>query len=113
MRRSDLADKEVAKQKRREKKEKRKQREREENEAEPGEDVRVDDQDQDALANFIADAESIDGSSGHDRDEVPVPESKRQKKWFQRDEDTKPQLAPEREINTIDELEAEAARLLA
>jgi ATP-dependent RNA helicase DDX10/DBP4 len=57
------------------------------------------------MANFIADA----GDLSEDEERQPV--VKRQKKWFQK-ENSAPQGMEEREIETLDDLEAEAARLL-
>ncbi|QIW99359.1 hypothetical protein AMS68_004877 [Peltaster fructicola] len=106
VRAADVADKALAKEKRRQKKEKRKERERAEEASEDEKDAV--DHGEDALANFIADAVSHSGSDD-DEEEALEPAGKKQKKWFQRDiahEDE------EREIETLDQLEAEAARLL-
>ncbi|KAK5121487.1 ATP-dependent RNA helicase dbp4 [Meristemomyces frigidus] len=115
VRQADLLDKELAKEKKRSKREKRKERERAEAEAEGGEGDEggvLDGGEEDGLANFIADAQagSIDGSEAEQ--EPP----KRQKKWFENDKarerTSRAEAAGAREIETFDDLEAEAARLL-
>lgn len=102
---ADVADKALAKAKRREKREKRKERERMEEES--GDEGPSGDED--AMANFIADAGSGSGSASEE--ERPA---KKQKKWFQKDvpQDEEREREREREIETLDDLEAEAARLL-
>jgi ATP-dependent RNA helicase DDX10/DBP4 len=113
---ADVDDKQLVKEKRRAKKEKRKERERAEAEGsddeDAGEGMEFDDGGEDAMANFLADAASASeheqGASESEEDEQP---RKKQKKWFQRDmPDEEPQ--GRREIETMDDLEAEAARLL-
>jgi ATP-dependent RNA helicase DDX10/DBP4 len=100
VREADVADKQLAKEKRKAKREK--QRERERAEADGGvEGVEVDGED--AMANFLADAQDI---SEEDREPAP-----KKQKWFQRDSNSR-QGVEEREIETLDDLEAEAARLL-
>ncbi|KAK3709494.1 ATP-dependent RNA helicase dbp4 [Vermiconidia calcicola] len=103
VREADERDKVVAKEKRRDKREKRKEREREEVDGEVG-GAEEDEGEQNLMANFAADAES------GDEEEEAEPEPKRQKKWFQKD--VKAEEEEEREIGTLDELEAEAQRLL-
>jgi len=116
---ADVDDKQLVKEKRRAKKEKRKERERAEAEGsddeDAGEGLEFDDVGEDAMANFMADAAS---ASEHEVDEVEDADEseeeqprKKQKKWFQRD---MPEEEPQgrREIETMDDLEAEAARLL-
>ena len=83
--RGDVEDKAEAKRKRREKKQKRRERERQEavDEAAGSEDggVEIDRDDgerEDALANFLADAEGLSGAEEDGR-----PPVKKQKKWFQ------------------------------
>jgi ATP-dependent RNA helicase DDX10/DBP4 len=98
---ADLGDKALAKEKKRAKREKRRERERAEAE-EGGVEIEAG---EDAMANFIADA----GDLSEDEERQPV--VKRQKKWFQK-ENSAPQGMEEREIETLDDLEAEAARLL-
>ncbi|KAK5165277.1 ATP-dependent RNA helicase dbp4 [Saxophila tyrrhenica] len=103
---ADRADKQLAREKRRIKKERRKERERAEDEGE-AEDGAVGDSNEDLLANFAADADGMD----EEDEEEEQPKAKRQKKWFEQD----PKVSrdeEEREIGTLDELEAEAARLL-
>ncbi|KAK3053607.1 ATP-dependent RNA helicase dbp4 [Extremus antarcticus] len=101
---ADLADKALAKEKRREKREKRKERERaEEDGGKADEDGETG---EDLMANFAADAEA-----GEDGDlEQERPKTKRPKKWFEQDV-VEPE-EEEREIGTFDEMEAAAARLL-
>ena len=101
---ADRADKQVAKEKRKVRREKQKERERENDEA-GGAELRGE---EDAMANFLADAEGLSEDEG---DELEVPKAKRQKKWFEVEGKAKRDLE-EREIGTLDELEAEAARLL-
>jgi ATP-dependent RNA helicase DDX10/DBP4 len=113
---ADVDDKQLVKEKRRAKKEKRKERERAEAEGsddeDAGEGMEFDDGGEDAMANFLADAASASeheqGASESEEEEQP---RKKQKKWFQRD---MPEEEPQgrREIETMDDLEAEAARLL-
>jgi ATP-dependent RNA helicase DDX10/DBP4 len=99
VREADVADKQLAKEKRKAKREK--QKEREKAEADGG--VKgVELGREDAMANFIADAQDMS-----DEDQ-PVP---KKQKWFQRDSNPR-QVVEEREIETLDDLEAEAARLL-
>ena len=111
-RRADLGDKEVAKEKRRVKRERWKERERAEAEADGGA-VEIDGGGGDAMANFIADAEGLDpeGVGEDDGGEEEQPRSKRQK-WFERDALDGGRREEDREIGTLDELEAEATRLL-
>ena len=100
---ADVDDKALAKEKKKAKREKRKERER--MEAEDGDATRLEGG-QDAMANFIADAQDAS-----DEDGSSEPEAKK-RKWFQRDEPEQSRQG-DREIETLDELEAEAARLLA
>lgn len=122
VREADVADKRLAKEKRREKREKRKERER--LDAESGGEVASGplgpEASEDAMKNFLADAESgsdRDGNVEAVDDADDAASRKRQKKWFDndrrggrdggaRDEGGAP-------IGTLDELEAEAAKLLA
>lgn len=119
--RADVDDKELVREKRRAKKEKRKERERAEaemsdSEGGDGEGMEFGGADNDAMANFLADAGS---GSEDDRGEDGASESeeeeeqprKKQKKWFQRDLPEREEKGG-REIETMDDLEAEAARLL-
>ena len=62
---------------------------------------------EDAMANFMADAASVSGGESESEEEQP---KKKQKKWFQRDMPEEEQGG--RTIETMDDLEAEAARLL-
>lgn len=111
---ADVEDKELVKEKRRAKKEKRKERERAEAEEmsgseDDGEGLELGDGDNDAMANFLADAASVSGSEPESESEEEQPK-KKQKKWFQRDMPEEEQGG--RTIETMDDLEAEAARLL-
>jgi ATP-dependent RNA helicase DDX10/DBP4 len=116
---ADIDDKELVKEKRRAKKDKRKERERAEAEGsddgeDAGEGLEFDDGGEDAMANFMADAASEDEDEQDGEDDSESEEEqprKKQKKWFQRD---MPEEEPQgrREIETMDDLEAEAARLL-
>jgi len=122
---ADLEDKETAREKKRAKREKRKERERladagseEEERAEPEEE-------QDALANFIADAASSDSSSGDEEDaprlvsrnddegeddDLPP---KRQKKWFEEEGKARKKTRMAEEApETLEDLEALAQGLL-
>jgi ATP-dependent RNA helicase DDX10/DBP4 len=102
---ADEIDRSVAKEKKRSKKEKRKERERAEAEA-----VRVevtDSEGEDLMANFAADAEAVSQDWGSEDEQ---PKSKRKKKWFE--QDARKDDEGGREIATLDELEAEAAKLL-
>jgi len=101
VREADVMDKALAREKKRVKREKRRERERAEAETEAA-GVEVEGG-EDAMANFIADA-------GNLSEEENQPVVKKQKKWFQKD--FAPQDREEREIETLDDLEAEAARLL-
>jgi ATP-dependent RNA helicase DDX10/DBP4 len=109
---ADVDDKELVKEKRRAKKDKRKERERAEAEGSDDEDAGEgldfdNDGGEDAMANFLADAASASEDGSEEEEEQP---RKKQKKWFQRDMPEEPQ--GRREIETMDDLEAEAARLL-
>lgn len=112
---ADVEDKAAAKEKRRAKKEKKKAREREvDYEDEEGSDDGVrfigEEDGEDAMANFIADARSESGSEDEDDEQ---PKAKRAKKWFE-EKGRRRDLGGEgeREIETLGDLEAEAARLL-
>ncbi|WPH04490.1 Hypothetical protein R9X50_00738100 [Acrodontium crateriforme] len=107
---ADIDDKALAKEKRRAKKEKRKERDREANEEnavdEPNEDR------EDLMANFLADAQDVsedDDDQSDDDESVP---HKKQKKWFENDKAKERTEEKETEIETFDDLEAAAARLL-
>jgi ATP-dependent RNA helicase DDX10/DBP4 len=112
---ADVEDKELVKEKRRAKKEKRRERERAEAEAEmsgdedDGEGLQLGDG-EDAMANFMADAASVSGGESEAESEEEQQPKKKQKKWFQRDMPEEEQGG--RTIETMDDLEAEAARLL-
>ena len=110
VKKEDVADRELVKEKRRAKKDKIRERERAMAEMESGRPQVANGED--AFANFIADADSGSGYSEAE-DTVPL---KRRKKWFEEESKVKDRGRPTEEgkgINTLDELEAEAARLLA
>jgi len=106
VRTADAADKLVAKEKRQAKREKRKERERADAEAQGGAGAAVAGGNEDAMANFLADAESVSDDESHDEG------SKRQQKWFEKDPTTN-EPSHGLEIETLGDLEAEATRLLA
>ncbi|KAK6431490.1 ATP-dependent RNA helicase dbp4 [Oleoguttula sp. CCFEE 5521] len=101
---ADGEDKATAKAKRREKIVKRKERAKaaEDDEGAGG----VEGGNEDAMANFLADAAESEHES-----EADEPQAKKQKKWFQKDVEVEAEEGG-REIETLDDLEAEAARLL-
>ena len=108
VREADVEDKVLAREKKRVKREKMRERERAEAEAEDeegmaGVQVGIAGVAEDGMANFIADARDLS-------EEEQLPPKKKQTKWFQKD--VAPQGREEREIETLDDLEAEAARLL-
>ncbi|KAK4544357.1 ATP-dependent RNA helicase dbp4 [Oleoguttula mirabilis] len=118
---ADLGDKALAKEKKRGKREKRKERERAEAEADAegsGAEAVGDGGEEDGLANFIADAQAgSDEGSEADEEVAEEQPQKRQKKWFENDKARERTSRAEkggvggREIETFDDLEAEAARL--
>ncbi|KAK4574670.1 ATP-dependent RNA helicase dbp4 [Recurvomyces mirabilis] len=109
VREADQLDKVAAKEKKKAKREKRKQREREAEGVDEEGGVAVGG-DEDAMANFLADAGA--GSEDEDDDEGGKEQPrKKARKWFQRDLPVEEEEVG-REIETFDELEAEAARLL-
>ena len=101
VRKADMADKQFAKEKRKAKREKQRERERAEDDGEMAE-VQLGGG-ENAMANFIADAQDMS-----EDDERPAP---KKQKWFQRESNLR-QGVEEREIETLDDLEAEAARFL-
>lgn len=109
---ADVADKELVREKRRAKKDKRRERERAEAEGsgsgDDGEGAEFDGDNDDVMANFLADAGSASEDQSESEEEQP---KKKQKKWFQRDLPQREEQGG-REIETMDDLEAEAARLL-
>lgn len=118
---ADLADKAAAKDKRRAKKEKRKERERAAEEEEEDGQGDVDGADfggeEDALANFIADAASSSGDDDEHAAEEDAeddnPPPKRAKKWFEEDgKARRAGKAKEQEPETLEDLEALASGLL-
>lgn len=106
---ADMEDKEATKEKKRAKREKKRERERAEANADAEEGGEVDGG-EDAMANFIADAEGL----SEEEEVVDERPDKRQKKWFEKDVDRDGGggRMHERELETLDDLEAEAARLL-
>ncbi|QDS74277.1 ATP-dependent RNA helicase dbp4 [Venturia effusa] len=135
---ADLEDKDVAKAKRREKLQKRKETRKRENAeleaAKRGEAVVAgpDESGEDAFANFIADAQGLNGSERSDIDveseeeETERPKKKKAKKWFEDDSGDeigpsgngtkrrgRGKKAPLEEPETLEDLEALAAGLLS
>nr|POE72226.1 atp-dependent rna helicase dbp4 [Quercus suber] len=113
VRMADTEDKALVKEKRRAKREKRKERERAEAEEEDDEGgAAAVTGEEDGFANFLADAQAI---SDPESEETEEREPKRSKKWFENDKaqerSAKTGIA-EQEIETFDDLEAAAARLL-
>lgn len=133
VRAQDEEDKELVREKRRAKREKRKERERAEDE-ESGDDegAGLEGGEEDALANFIADAASSADEESEDDDEAPRLVSKkskrrdeesgaedddnlppkRQKKWFEEDGKVKKARQHEEAPETLEDLEALAQGLL-
>ena len=112
VRAADMADKESAKEKKRLKKEKRKRREQAELEDDGEDGDQEVPEDEDALANFIADAGSDDDEQESTLEDEPP---KRQKKWFE--EDGKVKRSQRRDMadaepETLEDLEAMASGLL-
>jgi ATP-dependent RNA helicase DDX10/DBP4 len=105
----DTEDKELVKEKKRAKKEKRKERERREAEAELADDDAVAGGENDALSNFIQDAEGLH-SDGADEREDEVRSPKRAKKWFEKD--GRKGVESIEEVETFEDLEALASGLL-
>ncbi|OQO09328.1 ATP-dependent RNA helicase [Cryoendolithus antarcticus] len=103
---ADGEDKATAKAKRREKIVKRKERAKQADEDDAA-GQQVGGGEQDAMANFLADAAGSDDESEAEE----APQAKKQKKWFQKDVEVEAEEGG-REIETLDDLEAEAARLL-
>lgn len=115
---ADVEDKAAAKAKRKEKLRKKKERERGEVDMEDEEGVGLEDTGEDALANFLADAQS----SGGEEEEQEERPKKKEKKWFQSDSEddegnskkkrkkAKKQVVEEPE--TLEDMEALAAGLL-
>ncbi|KAF7196695.1 ATP-dependent RNA helicase DBP4 [Pseudocercospora fuligena] len=113
---ADLEDKALAKEKRRAKREKKKERER----AEEVDSADEDDEENggvelgggagSAFDDFLQDAGSVSGSEEEDSEEEERPVRKKAK-WFQQDGKRRNDVE-EREIETFDDLEAEAAKLL-
>ena len=106
---ADMADKAMAKEKKKAKREKRKEREKAE---EGGEGGTVLQGGEDAMANFLADAQGGASDDDSGAEEVEQHPQKRQKKWFENDKAAERTRGAEREIETFADLEAEAARLL-
>ena len=114
---ADNLDKAAAKERRRMKKEKKRAREREEPDEEHGAmGVTLLNPDEDAYANFLADAEAARRLS--EGEESTEPPQKRQKKWFQDDSDDEIGKTAERrgpevaQPETLEDLEALATGLL-
>jgi ATP-dependent RNA helicase DDX10/DBP4 len=105
----DTTDKLLAKEKKRARKEKRKERKRREAEAELADDNSVAGGENDALSNFIKDAEGLH-SDGVDESDDGVRSPKRTKKWFEKD--GRKGAEPTEEVETFEDLEALASGLL-
>ncbi|KAK4494926.1 hypothetical protein PRZ48_014282 [Zasmidium cellare] len=103
---ADVSDKALAKEKRKAKREKRKEKER----ADAEEDGVQLEADEDGFENFKRDAAGL-GYSDEEESEVEEKPAKKQKKWFQ-EEGKRKDLHKEKEIETLGDLEAEAAKLL-
>jgi len=108
---ADMVDKAAVKDKRRAKKEKRKERERAEAEEDEGVEL-AGGENEDGLANFIADAAGSDEASGSEVEEDHEPQVKRQKKWFEEDGKVKRGRKVDAEPETLEDLEALASGLL-
>lgn len=106
---ADVADKQLAREKRRLKKEKRKEREKAEREFEEC-GVELGNVEEDGMANFLADALAAERDERDESEEAEQPMKKR-KKWFQAKDHRKDELGPGGDIETFDQLEAEAAKL--
>lgn len=104
---ADISDKALAKEKRKAKKDKRKEREKAEA---AGEDEMQLDGEEDGFENFKRDAAGL-GYSDEEESAVEEKPAKKQKKWFQ-EEGRRKDLHEEKEIETLGDLEAEAAKLL-
>jgi ATP-dependent RNA helicase DDX10/DBP4 len=109
-----VEDKELAREKRRAKKEKKKEKERAAVQEGDGDTfVGGEDEDgEDAMANFIRDAQGSSDEGSADESEDDGPKAKKAKKWFQEDSKRKDLGGEEKEIETMEDLEAVAARLL-
>ena len=105
---ADLADKQLAKEKRKAKRDKRKERENIEAETEGG--VKMEG-DEDPMANFLADAGADGASENHESEQDQGQPTAKKQKWFEKDGKARRDME-EREIGTFDELEAEASKLL-
>jgi len=107
---ADISDKQLVKEKRRLKKEKRREREKAEAEPEEG-GAELEGGEEDGMANFLADALTAERDERDDSEEGEQLTKKR-KKWFQEDNQRKNEPGAGMHIETFDQLEAEAAKLL-
>ena len=113
---ADVVDKAAAKEKRKVKKEKKRTRERAEIDEDGGAGVELVNPHEDAFANFLADAEAMDGLSG--RDESIGPPQKRRKKRLEGGSDEENEGMADRrgpehvQPETLEDLEALATGLL-
>ena len=103
---ADVNDKALAKAKRKEKRLRQKIRERDEEEGDNFEPALVQSGEEDAFANFVADADAAGGSD----DETPP--KKRAKKWFEDDEAQEQHQSKRVEPQTLEDLEQLASGLL-
>ena len=116
----DVADKATAREKRRLKKEKKRTRDRADIEEDDDDDndagIQLLNPEQDAFANFLADAEAADEGSGSEQSNIPP--LKRQRKWFEdnpNDQNIKrsqKQTLDQAQPETLEDLEALATNLL-
>ena len=120
--REDVGDKEVERARKKAKREKRKERERREAEEEDG-GVELNGDGEDAFANFVADAQGLDGLDNEVETEEGRPKDKRTKKWFEDDSDDSKEKKRKKgesrdrgqavqEPETLEDLEALATGLL-
>lgn len=120
--REDVGDKEVERARKKAKREKRKERERREAEEEDG-GVELNGDGEDAFANFVADAQGLDGLDNEAETEEGRLKDKRAKKWFEDDSDDSKEKKRKKgesrdrgqavqEPETLEDLEALATGLL-
>ena len=120
--REDVGDKEVERARKKAKREKRKERERREAEEED-DGVEVNGDGEDAFANFVADAQGLDGLDNEVEVEEGQLKDKRRKKWFENDSDNGKEKEQKKgksrdkgravqEPQTLEDLEALATGLL-
>ena len=121
--REDVGDKEVERARKKAKREKRKERERREAEEEEDGGVELNGDGEDAFANFVADAQGLDGLDNEVETEEGQLKDKRTKKWFEDDSDDSKEKKRKKgesrdkgravqEPETLEDLEALATDLL-